>query len=218
MDAPRTYRTQIERLVASVRASGVTDGRVLDALRRVPRHAFVETGLRAQAYEDRALPLGRHGVTISQPSVVARMTEWLGLRPDERVLEVGTGSGYQAALLCEVGARVFSVERHADVLATAAATLERLGYRVRTRHGDGTYGWPGLPPFDAIVVTAGGPAVPPELVAQLRAPVGGRPDARMVIPVGPPGRQELVGLTRTASGVVETRLGAVAFVPLVRGR
>ncbi len=217
MDVPRTYRTQVRDLVASVRASGVTDERVLSAIRRVPRHEFVESGLQARAYEDVALPLGTGAVTISQPSVVARMTEWLGLWPDARVMEVGTGSGYQAAVLCELGARVFSVERHADVLARAVTKLEALGYRVRTRHGDGTYGWPGLPPFDAIVVTAGGPAVPSELVEQLRAPADGKPDARMVIPVGPHGRQELVGLTRTAAGLVEARLGAVTFIPLVRG-
>ena len=216
MEPVRTYRKQIDDLAASVRASGVTDERVIDALRRVPRHAFVETALQQQAYDDVALPLG-DGVTISQPSIVARMTEWLDVRPDERVLEVGTGSGYQAAVLCELGARVFSVERHAALLAQTAALLGRLGYRVRTRAGDGTYGWPGLPPFDAIIVTAGGPSVPLELIEQLRAPVEGRPDARMVIPVGPPGQQHLLGLTRTAPGTLaETRLGAVRFVPLIR--
>lgn len=217
MEPPRTYRKQIDDLLASVRASGVTDARVLDAIRRVPRHAFVETALRPRAYADVALPLG-DGVTISQPSIVARMTEWLNVQPDERVLEVGTGSGYQAAVLCELGARVFSVERHADLLAQTAVLLDRLGYRVRTRAGDGTYGWPGMPPFDAIIVTAGGPVVPPELLDQLRPPAPGRPDARMVIPVGPPGHQQLIGLTRTAPGTIdETPLGAVSFVPLVRG-
>ena len=218
MEAPRTYRAQVASLLAAVRAAGVTDERVLTALARVPRHAFVQTALAGRAYEDVALPLGGD-VTISQPSTVAWMTQWLALRPGERVLEIGTGSGYQAAVLCEVGVTVFSVERHARLLAATDARLRALGYRVRTRAGDGTYGWPGLPPFDAIIVTAGGPAVPDELRAQLRRPVPGAPDARMIIPVGPPSAQQLLGITRTGDATWrEERLGGVRFVPLVRGR
>lgn len=218
MTPRRTYSAQIHALLAAIRAAGVTDERVLKAMARVPRHEFVQTGLAARAYEDVALPLG-DDVTISQPSTVAWMTQWLALQPGERVLEVGTGSGYQAAVLCELGAVVYSVERHASLRAKTDALLRRLGYRVVTRTGDGTYGWPGLPPFDAIIVTAGGPAVPAELKAQLRQPVAGRPDARMIIPVGPPTAQQLVGITRTGEATWrEEPLGRVRFVPLVRDR
>ncbi len=218
MTPRRTYSAQIHALLAAVRAAGVTDERVLKAIARVPRHEFVQSGFVARAYEDEALPLGDE-VTISQPSTVARMTAWLALRPGERVLEVGTGSGYQAAVLCEMGVTVFSVERNARLRAKADALLRRLGYRVTTRTGDGTYGWPGLRPFDAIVVTAGGPSVPEELKTQLRLPEAGTPDARMVIPIGPPTAQQLIGITRTGETTWrETRLGGVRFVPLVRGR
>ncbi len=216
MTIPRSYSAQVHALRDALRAAGITDERVLGAIARVPRHAFVGSGFAARAYEDVALPLGS-GVTISQPSTVARMTAWLALRPGERVLEVGTGSGYQAAVLCELGAAVYSVERHAHLRQSADALLRRLGYRVVTRAGDGTYGWPGLKPFDAIIVTAGGPVVPDEIKAQLRLPEPGKPDARMIIPVGPPRAQTLVGLTRTGEATWrETRLGDASFVPLVR--
>ena len=217
MSTHRTYRAQIEAMLDAVRASGVTDARVLAALAAVPRHEFVGTALRGQAYADVRLPLG-DDVTISKPSTVARMTELLDVREGERVLEIGTGSGYQAAVLAALGARVFTVERHARLHAQATATLDRLGIRVRTRHGDGTYGWSGYAPFDAIVVTAGGPAVPAELVEQLRAPAAGRPDARLVIPVGPPRQMVLHRITRTGPGeTAEERLDDATFVPLIRG-
>lgn len=217
---PLTDRAAARRraaLVDGLRAKGIADERVLAAVGAVPRHLFVpDTGLLRQAYDDAALPIGQ-GQTISQPSTVARMTELLAVRPGERVLEVGTGSGYQAAVLAELGARVFSVERHAALLKRTEPVLKRLGYRVRTRAGDGTYGWPGYAPFDAIVVTAGGPEVPAELVAQLREPAEGKPDARMLIPVGPPDRQVLQRVTKTGPGETETEsFDGVVFVPLVR--
>ena len=203
------------RLVEHLRAKGIADERVLAAIGAVPRHELMD-GLRQRAYLDEALPIGLQQ-TISQPFTVARMTELLAPAPGERVLEVGTGSGYQAAVLEELGARVFSVERHAPLAERTAATLKRLGYRARTRVGDGTYGWPGYAPFDGIVVTAGG-AVPDELLAQLRPPREGRPDARMVIPVGPPERQELHRITRVGEDAYGTEtFDAVLFVPLVRG-
>ena len=206
-----------ERLVQGLRAKGIRDERVLAAIAAVPRHLFVEPALRPLAYADEALPIGL-GQTISQPFTVAVMTELLGVAPGDRVLEVGTGSGYQAAVLVALGARVFSVERHAAMLARTNALLAGLGIRVRTRLGDGHFGWPALAPFDAIVVTAGGPTVPEALVAQLRAPVAGRPDARLVIPVGPPERQALHRVTRTGEATTtDETLREVVFVPFVRG-
>ena len=208
---------QAARLVEALRAQGIRDERVLAAIAAVPRHAFVGPAFQSRAYADEALPIGL-GQTISQPMTVAVMTELLDVRPGDRVLEVGTGSGYQAAVLVALGARVFSVERHAPILDRTTALLAALGIAVRTRLGDGTLGWPALAPFDAIVVTAGGAAVPEALVAQLRPPRAGRADARLVIPVGPPERQTLHRITRTGEdATTDEALRDVVFVPLVRG-
>ena len=209
---------QRARLVATVRAAGIRDERVLAAVAAVPRDAFITQGFSARAWANEALPL-KLGQTISQPSTVARMTELLGVRPGDRILEVGTGSGYQAAILVAMGARVFSVERHAPILEHTREIFERLGIRVRTHLGDGMRGWPALAPFDGIVVTAGGGRVPEALVEQLRAPAPGRPDARLVIPVGPPERQTLHRITRTGeAATTDEALGDVVFVPLLPGR
>ena len=212
----RQAETFRARLVRDLRAAGVRDERVLDAVRAVPRHLFIpDDAVRRRAYEDVALPIGL-GQTISQPRTVARMTELLEVCPGDRVLEVGTGSGYQAAVLAELGARVFSVERHEPILRRTAALLRDLGVRVRTRAGDGTLGWPAYAPYDAVVVTAGGPSVPPALLDQLRPPVPDRPDARLVIPIGPPDRQRLHRITKTAEDGFDTEVfDGVVFVPLV---
>lgn len=203
-------------LVALLRDKGIADERVLEAVGTVPRHAFMDDGIRHRAYEDVALPIGL-GQTISQPFTVARMTELAAIQPGDRVLEVGTGSGYQAAILVEMGARVFSVERHAPILDRTEALLRQLEIRVRTLLGDGSRGWPAYAPYDAILVTAGGAIVPDELVEQLRPPKPGRPDARMIIPVGGAKRQVLHRITRVADDEVVTEtFDGVVFVPLVR--
>ncbi len=191
-----------------VEARGVTDARTLAALRKVERHLFVPPALAALAYADHPLPIGE-GQTISQPYIVAVMTEAIGLRGGERVLEIGTGSGYQAAVLAEMGAHVYTVEIVPSLARTARATLARLGYRtVEVREGNGWEGWPENAPFDAIVVTAAPPTVPDALKRQLRD--GGR----LVIPVGDD-VQELRLLTRHGSSFEQRRLLPVRFVPLV---
>ena len=213
------YQTakQRARLAADLREKGIRDERVLAAIQSIPRHRFIpDDPFHPRAYHDVALPIGK-GQTISQPFTVALMTELLGVRPGDRVLEVGTGSGYQAAVLVALGARVFSVERHEPLLARARTTLADLGVRVRTHLGDGSRGWLSLAPFDGIVVTAGGTEVPEALVDQLRAPKAGVPDARLVIPIGPPKRQTLHRITRTDAGTTDEALADVVFVPLVRG-
>jgi protein-L-isoaspartate(D-aspartate) O-methyltransferase len=188
-------------------ARGVQDARVLEALARVPRHELVPAELREHAYQDRPLAIG-FGQTISQPFVVAYMTEQLDLDGSERVLEVGTGSGYQAAVLAELAREVWSIEIVPELAARASADLARLGYtNVHVRAGDGYRGWPDEAPFDAIIVTAAPGHVPEPLVEQLA--VGGR----MVLPVGS-FEQELLRIERTAEGLREERLIGVRFVPM----
>jgi protein-L-isoaspartate(D-aspartate) O-methyltransferase len=196
-------------VVEQLAARGVRDERVLDAMRRVPRHRFVPPDRQGLAYADRALPIGEEQ-TISQPLMVATMTEALGAGTDWRVLEVGTGSGYQAAVLSLLVREVISIERRADLAAAARATLAALGYgHVRVLVGDGTLGAPDWAPFDGILVTAGAPRVPATLCGQLRD--GGR----LVIPVGPPLHQELVVVTRDGDRFEEARGGGCVFVPLI---
>jgi len=190
---------------------GIRDLHVLDAMRRVPRHEFVPESFQQDAYEDHPLPIGE-GQTISQPYIVAAMLEYLAPQTAERVLEVGTGSGYVTALLSLLSAEVYSVERHAQLAISAESTLHRLGYRnMKIRVGDGSQGWPEYAPFDAILVSAATPEMPPALFAQLRE--GGR----MVVPVGPPSNQELQ-LIRKVNGRPEIQvLEGCRFVPLVEG-
>ncbi len=183
---------------------------VIAAMGRVERHEFVPEALRAQAYEDRPLPIG-YGQTISQPYIVALMTDLLEPAPGDRVLEIGTGSGYQAAVLAELGLEVYSIEIVPELGDEAAARLERLGYGgIATRIGDGYFGWPERAPFDGLVVTAAAGHVPPPLIEQLK------PGGRMVIPVGRPFMvQQLVLVTKAKDGTLRTRqLLPVRFVPL----
>jgi protein-L-isoaspartate(D-aspartate) O-methyltransferase len=202
-------REQMVRMHIAER--GIRDGRVLDAMRSVPRHEFVSETFRSDAYEDHPLPIGEEQ-TISQPYIVAAMLEHLALQSSERVLEVGTGSGYVTALLALLCAEVYSVERHARLAISAEITLRRLGYRnVKIRVGDGSRGWAEYAPFDAILVSAATAEMPQALFEQLRE--GGR----MMVPVGPSSCQELQ-LVRKVRGqpVVEIFEGC-RFVPLVGG-
>ncbi|MGD9903114.1 MAG: protein-L-isoaspartate(D-aspartate) O-methyltransferase [Vicinamibacterales bacterium] len=194
-----------------LRANGIVDPRVLEAMRRVPRHRFVPDDQQAAAYDDRPLPIG-FGQTISQPYIVAFMTEALALAPDDVVLEIGTGSGYQAAVLGELAREVYTIELLPDLAERARATLAALGYRhVHVRAGDGYLGWPEQAPFEKIIVTAAPETVPPALVDQLA--VGGT----MVVPVGPrDGIQELQVLRKTERGLVTERTLPVRFVPMVK--
>ncbi|NBB92743.1 MAG: protein-L-isoaspartate(D-aspartate) O-methyltransferase [Gammaproteobacteria bacterium] len=200
-----------ERLVRRLREKGIRDERVLEAIRRTPRHLFVDEALSSRAYEDTALPIGR-GQTISQPYVVAMMTQ--AVMRDEplgKVLEIGTGSGYQAAILARLAERVFTTERIGELQRAARQRFHRLGlHNVYTRHADGLEGWPGQAPFDAIVVTAGG-RIPDRLLDQLGE------GAVLVAPEDAGTFQQLVRVTRTAQGFERDELGAVSFVPLLEG-
>ena len=200
-------------MVQNIVRYGVRDSATLDAMARVPRHEFVPAEHRARAYGDHPLPIGL-GQTISQPYIVAYMTEMLELRPGIKVLEVGTGSGYQAAVLDAIGCDVFTIEIYEALARSARDRLQRLGFaRVTTRHADGHFGWSEEAPFDAIIVTAAAGFIPPALVEQLR------PGGRMMIPVGNPlGVQNLILITKDEQGDVRTRaVLPVRFVPLVSG-
>ena len=205
-----------DRLVDRLRggAAGgeaISDERVLNAIRTVPRHLFVDEALATRAYEDTALPIG-HGQTISQPWVVARMTEVLMQASPQKVLEIGTGSGYQAAILAALGLEVHTVERIGELLRTARKRCRQLGMNIRSKHDDGRIGWPENGPFDAIIVTAAAPALVDALGEQLA------PEGVLVAPVGGATSQSLLVLHKAADGTLSQRmLGPVVFVPLLSG-
>lgn len=206
------YDEMRERMVHhQIRSRGIDDPALLEAMQRVPRERFVEARFRPLAYRDGPLPIG-DGQTISQPYVVAVMTEALEVKPGDKVLEVGTGSGYQAAVLAEMGARVVTVERYDRLAGRARDLLEDLGYHsVQVIAGDGSRGFRNEAPYDGILVTAAGPTIPTELLEQLR------PGAHLVIPVDQSrGRQKLTRITRRTDGHFDrSDLGEVAFVPLI---
>jgi protein-L-isoaspartate(D-aspartate) O-methyltransferase len=203
------YARERDRMVDEIAARGVTDPRVLAALRRVPRHRFVQEALRERAYGDHPLPIGEEQ-TISQPYIVALMSSLLELTGQEKVLEIGTGSGYQTAVLAELARRVCSIERLPRLAERARATLEGLGYdNVWVRVGNGTLGWPDQAPFDRIIVTAGGPVVPPPLVQQLAD--GGR----MAVPVGSADNQVLTIVENVGGEIRQRTHGECKFVKLV---
>jgi protein-L-isoaspartate(D-aspartate) O-methyltransferase len=205
-----SFLAQRRSMVESqLRARGIRDERVLAAMFQVPRHEFVSEEYRDQVYEDHPIPIGA-GQTLSQPYIVAIMLQALALDPTNTVLEIGTGSGYQTALLSELTRQVYSVERHASLARAAEATLTRLGYtNAKVVLGDGSHGLPELAPFDAIVVSAAAPQIPPPLLEQLRE--GGR----MVIPVGPSHAQDLQLVRKQAGQPVVTNLEGCRFVPLI---
>ena len=199
-----------ERMVATqLEARDITDPRVLAAMRQVPRHEFVSDPLADSAYDDGPLPIG-HGVTISQPYIVALMTQLAQVEPGDRVLDVGSGSGYQAAVLSAMGAEVYGLEIIEPLATAAAARLQRLGYPATIRAGDGWRGWPEHAPFDAIVLAAAPAEIPHALTDQLA--VGGR----LVLPVGGRWLQDLIVVTKTPQGLQRQIITAVAFVPMTR--
>jgi protein-L-isoaspartate(D-aspartate) O-methyltransferase len=205
----REFVVERERMVKEqVAMRGVTDERVLRAMRKVPREQFVPEQMGGQSYSDGPLPIG-YGQTISQPFVVAFMTEKLGLRPTDRVLEIGTGSGYQAAILAELAAKIYTIEIVEPLGKRAAQTLQRLGYKnVQVKIGDGYQGWPEYAPFDAVIVTCAPDHVPQPLVEQTRE--GGR----IVIPVGPAGDQTLYLLEKKNGRLEQRNVLPVSFVPM----
>jgi len=206
-DGPEQVTGRSTMVSGQVEARGISDTRVLEALRKVPRHRFVPDEFRGQAYRDTPLPIG-HQQTISQPYIVALMTELIEPEPDMKVLEIGTGSGYQAAVLAECVDRVYTIEILPELGRLAAELLEELGYEnIVTRIGDGYDGWPDEAPFDAILVTAAPPSIPKPLLEQLK--IGGR----LVIPVGE-FSQDLVVVTRTEDGYERRPASYVRFVPM----
>jgi protein-L-isoaspartate(D-aspartate) O-methyltransferase len=205
-----------ERLVQRLAANGISSAAVLERIRAVPRHLFIDEALASRAYEDSALPIGQ-GQTISQPYIVALMTQALiengETRRPEKVLEVGTGCGYQTAVLASLVGQLFTIERIASLQRPAKQRLAGLGFgNIRFRHGDGFEGWPGQAPFDGILVAAAPADVPQALVDQLG------PGGRLIMPVGLSGNQELIRITRTPTGIEREHLCWVTFVPLVEGK
>lgn len=208
MTSARTRDRLVQRLVDQ----GIRSAPVLEQIRNVPRHLFVDEALASRAYEDTALPIGL-GQTISQPFIVARMTEALLAGFDgQKVLEIGTGCGYQTAVLAPLVKEIYTVERIRDLLTKTRQRLRDLDiYNVKFRPGDGWEGWPKYAPYDGIIVTAAAPTIPEKLLQQLA------PGGRLVIPVGPPGRQDLVMVVNHPERFEQVSLGAVSFVPLVHG-
>ena len=202
-----------DRLVQRMREQGIENELVLDVINSTPRHVFIDEALAHRAYEDTALPIG-FNQTISQPYIVARMTEaLLANGPLKRVLEVGSGSGYQAAVLAQLVDRVFTVERISGLLDKAASRFRLLGLKnIQYKHADGVMGWPERGPFDGIIVTASPRVIPEDLIEQLA--VGGR----MIVPVGKSDHQELILMIKTESGVTSESLEAVRFVPMLGGK
>jgi protein-L-isoaspartate(D-aspartate) O-methyltransferase len=202
------FDTDRDDMITLLRDRGITDSRILRAMASIDRRIFVPEPFTNRAYEDCALPIGK-GQTISQPYTVAFMTQSLGFREGDKILEIGTGSGYQAAILASMGAHVFTIERNSDLHATARKRIEKLGHRVATKCGDGTVGWSEFAPFNGIMVTAGAPDIPQPLLKQL---VDG---GKVVIPVGDLASQSLVVVTRRGAQFERKEIEGFKFVPLI---
>jgi protein-L-isoaspartate(D-aspartate) O-methyltransferase len=198
-----------ERLLKKIKEKGIHNEKILDAFRKVPRHLFVDSIFYAQAYDDNALPIGS-GQTISQPFIVAYMTQCLRLGKDDKILEIGTGSGFQTAILAQFSRRVYTIERQRDLGDAARTRLKKMGYEnIVFKIGDGSHGWIQHAPFDRIIVTAGAPKLPPSIVEQLA------PGGIMIIPAGDKQYQELEIYEKNDTGLKKTSAGNVVFVPLV---
>ena len=205
----RRFARPRKKLVEELREKGIKNERVLMAIGKIPRHSLVDTALHSKAYNDTALPIGM-GQTISQPYTVARQTELLEIEQGDKILEIGTGSSYQCMVLCEMGANVYSVERHNELYHRAKEALRNQGYKAMLKAGDGTLGWSTYAPYDGIVVTAGAPVVPQDLIKQLK--IGGR----LVIPVGDDKKQMMLKITRVSETEYEQEeLANFKFVPLI---
>lgn len=213
MDLQDTLRHQglRKRLVDALRIKGIRDSKILDAIGKVPRHLFMDSGFIQFAYRDQAFPIGA-GQTISQPYTVAFQSQLLQIKGHDKILEVGTGSGYQAAVLVELGVSVYTIERQRELYLKAQTLLPQIGYNPKFFLGDGYKGLPTYGPFDKILVTAGAPFIPEDLLSQLK--IGGR----MVIPVGTNDKQEMVVVVRTGEEeFVKEKHGSFVFVPLLKG-
>ncbi|NNE35761.1 MAG: protein-L-isoaspartate(D-aspartate) O-methyltransferase [Rhodothermales bacterium] len=211
------YKRRRAALVDTIREKGITDDRVLTAIGKIPRHLFVDDALAGRAYLDEALPIGLQQ-TISQPFTVAYQTERLEIERGDKVLEIGTGSGYQAAVLCELGAKVYSIERQKPLYERTRHLLRRLGYRVTTYYGDGMKGWSTFAPYDAIVVTAGALDVPEALLEQLRLADEQHRGGRLLIPIGDRETQVMTRFEKMPDGSFDrTEMEGFRFVPLLPG-
>lgn len=200
------------KLVEELRSKGITNKEVLDAINKVPRHLFMDSGFVHFAYKDKAFPIASNQ-TISQPYTVAFQSEILHITPGEKVLEIGTGSGYQSAVLIELGAKVFTIERHKNLSLGAQTLLPRLGYRPQFFYGDGFEGLPTYAPFDKIIVTAGASQMPQKLIKQLK------PGGKMIIPIGDAENQVMYLVEKNNDGTIETsEHGSFLFVPMLKGK
>jgi protein-L-isoaspartate(D-aspartate) O-methyltransferase len=205
------FHKKIERMIERLRAAGIADERVLRAMAAIPRHRFISSAFEFQAYDEKALPIG-HGQTISHPYTVAKMTELLEVKKDDKVLEIGTGSGYQAAILCSMGIALFSIEIIKPLADRARETLHDLGFKPALRTADGSSGWPAHAPFNGIIVTAGAPVLPEQLLDQLEE--GGR----LLIPIGSRDEQQLTMYQRKGERIEKSLIDKVVFVPLLQSR
>ncbi len=202
------FEEERREMIELLRSRGIDDERLLQAMGKIERHLFVSEPFVNRSYDDTALPIAKQQ-TISQPYTVAFMTQELSARPGARILEVGTGSGYQAAILAEMGCKVYTIERHVDLLLQARKMFERLGYRIGSKAGDGTIGWSEFAPYDGIIVTAAAPNVPEPLLQQLAD------DGRLVIPVGDMDIQDLHVIIRTGESFEKKEIRGFKFVPLI---